>query len=514
MIMEIELKLLIDPADVASFRRHPLLKRHVIGKPRAQQLTSIYFDTPDFQIKQHGAALRVRRVNGEWIQTLKGGGQVEAGLHQREEWESRVDGPHPDLTALRKLAGPGADWAETFTAPSLVNRLIPVFTTEFRRTAWQLRLADGCEIELALDQGDVRCDAALTPISEIELELKSGDASGLFDFALELQQKVPLRIGNVSKAERGYALHVSPPPLVVKASPLELAPTVTVEQGFQAIVGNCLAQIQGNEMGVEQGNDAESLHQMRVGLRRLRSVLGLFSEVAPCPAALLTELEWLTAELGPARDWEVFAGNTLAIVAGACPGEHELVCLQQAALAVARDKRQETAAVVASVRYARLLLALGGWTQGARWRVSLGETERSMLAAPLAKFAAQMLALYHSKLKKRGKRLRGGTDEARHRVRIAAKKVRYASEFFESLYPAKQVDSFVGALTGLQDALGWLNDAAVACSMLRDFAGSHPDAAHSAGFVQGYLAVRCERDVRKLGKLWKRFKPMKLPSQR
>jgi triphosphatase len=166
------------------------------------------------------------------------------------------------------------------------------------------------------------------------------------------------------------------------------------------------------------------------------------------------------------------------------------------------------------VRYSRLLLTLGGWTQGARWRAPLAQPERGALAAPLAKFAAQTLALCQGKLKKRGKRLHDGAPEARHRVRIAAKKVRYATEFFESLYPSRRVRPFVGALTSLQDALGWLNDAAVAGGLLRQLAHGHPDLAHSAGFVRGYLAVCTERDVRKLGKLWQQFTPMKLPSRK
>lgn len=151
---------------------------------------------------------------------------------------------------------------------------------------------------------------------------------------------------------------------------------------------------------------------------------------------------------------------------------------------------------VGSVRYARLLLALGSWIQGARWRAPNADPERA-LAAPLGKFAAQTLALCHCKLKKSGKRLRDGAPQARHRVRIAAKKVRYATEFFESLYPAKRVRPFVDALTTLQDALGWLNDAAVAEGLLRHLAQVHPDVAQSAGFIRGYLAVRTKRDVGK-----------------
>ena len=204
--MEIELKLLLDPADAAAFRRHPLLRQQAIAKPRVQQLTSIYFDTPDLLLWRHDAALRVRLVNRDWIQTLKGGGQVAAGLHQRHEWESHVDGAHPDLLALSDLVGHGTNWAKILAAVALTDQLAPIFTTKFRRTLWLLQLAHGGEVELALDQGEVQHGAARVPISEVELELKSGDPAELFEFALQLQNAVPLRVGNISKAERGYAL--------------------------------------------------------------------------------------------------------------------------------------------------------------------------------------------------------------------------------------------------------------------------------------------------------------------
>ena len=163
-----------------------------------------------------------------------------------------------------------------------------------------------------LDQGELRRGEQREAISEIELEVKSGDAAPLLDFALALLQDIPLRLGNASKSARGYAMmHPAPPPLV-KAAPVELADAMTVEQALQAIAGNCIAQLQGNEAGVMQGGDPEHVHQMRVGLRRLRSLLKMFEELAPLPAGLDQELRWLGDELGAARDWEVLAGDTLS----------------------------------------------------------------------------------------------------------------------------------------------------------------------------------------------------------
>lgn len=511
--MEIELKLSLDPADAASFRRHPLLKQHACAKPRSQQLTTIYFDTPDLYLRRHRAALRVRRVGPAWLQTLKGGGQVAAGLHQREEWESGVDGPHPDLAALRDLVGRSA-WAKVLSASGLAERLIPIFTTRFRRTIWPLRLADGAEVELALDQGLVQHGTARVPISEVELELKSGAPSCLFDFALAIQKTVPLRVGNISKAERGYALYAPQPSPTINAAPLAFPRTLTVEQGFQAIIGNCLEQVQANEAGVGLGVDPENVHQMRIGLRRLRCALRLFDEIAHCPAELLDGIDWLAAKLGAARDWEVFAGSTLPALIHARPQEMDLARLQQAALGLARQNRKKAAAAVTSIRYARLLLALGAWIQGVRLSESSTPSEKRALAAPLAWFADGTLARCHAKLIGRGKRLHTATAESRHKVRIAAKTVRYAIEFFKPLYPAKRARPAIAALTALQEALGQLHDVAIAKLLLAHLAQIHPASAWDSGFAAGLLDARTEQDIGKLGKLWRRFAALKLPAKK
>ena len=92
---------------------------------------------------------------------------------------------------------------------------------------------------------------------------------------------------------------------------------MSVEQVFLAIAGNCLEQVSGNQDGVAGGEDVESVHQMRVGLRRLRSALGMFKSLLALPDALKGELEWLGGALGEARDWDVLAGNTLAQLDGA-----------------------------------------------------------------------------------------------------------------------------------------------------------------------------------------------------
>src|SRR5690606_26320061 len=101
----------------------------------------------------------------------------------------------------------------------------------------------------------------------------------------------------------------------VKSTAIVLERNDSVEQGFQKIIGNCLQQVQANEAGVLDGGYPESVHQTRVGLRRLRSAIRMFDSVIPCPPALREEIAWLSQELGVARDWDVLSESTIPRIA-------------------------------------------------------------------------------------------------------------------------------------------------------------------------------------------------------
>ena len=509
--MEVELKLSLAPTDVAAFRRIALLRQFTTEHPHSDKLCSTYFDTPQFHLKRQGMELRVRRAGGEWIETLKAGGHASAGLYQRKEWEARIEGPQPDLAALVALVAARSKWHRVLTEPALVNGLAPIFDSVFRRTVWPLRLPQGALVELALDQGELRHGDVREPISEVELELKAGDPAALFDFALQLQGKVALRVGNLSKSARGYALCAPQPGSAVKARSFALASDVTVEQGFRTVVSNCVTQMQDNESGVMGSNDPESVHQMRIGMRRLHSALRLFDKWVPFPEALQGELDWLAGALGAARDADVLADSTLVKVAEGCSKEAELAPLREAASTVARAKRRRAQSSVGSVRYSRMMLGVVAWLQGSRWHGSLNDSSREALAAPLDKRAAKILVQRHQKLLESAKGLKDGLPEELHRMRIAAKNARYAMEFFQGRHPTRRVERYIEGLTALQDALGWLNDAAVAERLLGQIGKTHLELAHSAGFARGFLCGRAKQDVRELANLWAQFSAIKLP---
>ncbi|NGZ88082.1 CYTH and CHAD domain-containing protein [Duganella aceris] len=477
--MEVELKLLLAPADNDQLLRHPLIAAHAGAPVRTRQLTARYFDTPDLHLLHHGAGLRVRKVDGEWIQTMKAGGSVQSGLHSRNEWEGPVDRPWPRLGRLRKLIGDAPRWLDLLAAPELKQRLEPLFVVDVQRHSWDLEV-DGNKIELVLDHGHIERHGHRAPLNEIELELKDGNPASLFAFALQLHEQIPLRLSNINKAERGYMLVRQTGTVPYRAKALELPADATLAETLPAVLGNCLQQIQRNENAVIDGDDAETLHQMRVGVRRLRSALKLFESVAPCPPALLEDVGWLGAELGAARDWDVLLTSTLARVQVSPGGKTGLMDLQALALAAAQAKRREAAQALLSPRYTHLMLALGSWMLQAA----------PGLQGSAAKFSRQTMQDLHKSLLKRAGRMDDSDPAGVHRTRIAAKRARYALEFFHSLYRSNGARAYLKTLAATQEQLGRHNDLVVADKLLRELAQQHPQAEGAIHFARGYLLAQ------------------------
>src|SRR5262249_1187474 len=136
--------------------------------------------------------------------------------------------------------------AEVLADPELPYRLRPVFVTDFRRTTRHLQPVPGTEIEVCVDRGTISAGAAELPLSELELELKSGTPDQLRQFALGLLERVPLRLEAASKAQRGYALAAGLTAGPVKATLPRLPPDMPVSEAFRTVVFACVAHLQAN----------------------------------------------------------------------------------------------------------------------------------------------------------------------------------------------------------------------------------------------------------------------------
>ena len=459
---ETELKLALDPSHVDRLRRSAVLSKAVCTEV---DVDNVYFDTSTRLLQRHQMALRVRRIDGRWLQTLKAAGKSSGAVSRRGEWETpaRVLHRQGRLDLARLAASP---LTELLAKQKSRPALRPVFRTRFRRALWVIQRGDAT-IEVALDVGEINADATKLrePICEVELELKQGEPAVLLEIALELlnaEGKTPTVLTPLarSKAERGYQLLAPQPPAAVKASARGfvqgLTRKSTTSRALRAVVAHGVAVMTGNVELLLRYDDPEYVHQARVALRRVRSAMRLFDrEHRDLPPSLADELSWFARALGAARDWDVIAGETLPSLAEGIGHDaaRALVAKAEPPRVKAREKIRDAAR---SARYAALVL------NGEHWCMTPAPATAELLgdaAEPALRRGAKKLlnaARFFSAL----------TPERRHEVRILAKRLRYALDLFAVVLPRQATARYIDALSKLQDVLGLLNDATVAKTVL------------------------------------------------
>ncbi len=463
MPSETELKLQLNPRHIDRLRHRPPLAKAVCTEV---DIENVYFDTSARLLRRHQMTLRLRRIDGRWVQTLKTGGGGAGALSRRGEWE----------TPARALRGQGRlDLARLAAAPldALLARqkrpavLRPVFRTRVRRAQWVIERAEA-SVEVALDVGEITGvrarDPSREPICEVELELKKGEPAALIELAFELLdlsgKRTPMLTPAArSKAERGYQLVADSPATSAKASSKVftdgLTPNTTTSLALRKVVAHGIAILTENVELMLRYGDPECVHQARVALRRVRSAIRLFDrEHCDVPPAFADELQWFARALGHARDWDVMTDETLPSLAGSIDAvrAHALIAKAEQRRAHARRRIRSAAR---SSRYTALIL------NGERWCMT--SPPRAALLAAIAAPTLQRLA---TKLLQAARLFSALTRERRHRVRIFAKRLRYALDLFAVVLPKQATARYIGVLAELQDALGQLNDASVALSVL------------------------------------------------
>lgn len=448
--LEVELKLELDPSMSAGGRGRRAVHRLPALREggETKRLVSAIYDTSDQALRKRGLVLRVRQDGERRIQTLKA--DRGAGSLERAEWECEVDGDTPDLAAI-----PDDDLRREVEE---AGPLAPILETAFDRTLWRLR-HNGSDVELAFDEGTIRAAGRSVPISEIEIELKTGAPSALFGVAREIVGTVAARPGMRSKSERGYDLLNGTG--AVKAEPYRIDAKMSVAAAFQTIVRVCLRQYRANEPGILAG-EAEALHKGRVAIRRLRTSLKLHKKLIADPEGerLKKGLRGLSRDLGNARNLDVYLAR---IESGELPAK-----LRKR---VEAERERVYGRLTAKLRgkgMRMLLLDVMAYAETGPW---LRDPERRALREKRVRaFARKTLEKRWRRLGEAGRDLTGQSPEARHEIRIDGKVLRYASEFFAGAFPGgkrkKRREALLDALTDMQTHLGDLNDIEVGASVV------------------------------------------------
>jgi len=318
--VEFELKFLV-PRKARAALRAALAERG--AKLERQHLVARYFDTADRRLARAGMSLRLRREGGRWVQALKAG--AEGALAR---FEHEVPRPVPTIAVMAHAgSGAGARLAELLADGEPLQQR---HGTEIRRTLRRLR-TPGARVELAFDEGRITAGDRVLPVAELEFELLSGSPLPMLALAERWRARLGLVVDPRSKAERGDALAEDRAPAGPRrAKPVALRRKVEVAQAWLAVLDECIAQILGNAValavpaGVEaapaggrraqsaaplaQADPADLVHQLRIGLRRLRSATRFFRGwVAPVPETIESGTRELFRALGARRDQDVLA---------------------------------------------------------------------------------------------------------------------------------------------------------------------------------------------------------------
>lgn len=481
--MEIELKLALPPEAARRLPRLPMLRGR---RGSGARVYSVYLDTPRRDLMARGVALRVRRAGRQWLQTLKAEADGAGALSRRPEWEVTLPRGHHDLARfpadaqalMARLADEGVDW----------SALAPVFVTEFRRQSWQVQQGESV-MELALDQGEIRVDTRAETrgapqagtqtqaLCEVEIELKSGATDAVFELALALLEHLPLTLEPRSKAVRGHLLAGALRAAPVKARATALPPHLDAARAWARLAEDALAQAVANVPGfLAQPDDIEYLHQLRVGLRRLHGMAELaqfLAEGRAVPAwdeALKTVMEALNA----ARDWDVLWHETLPPLAARLDPPLSRAFLDHLGQHAAQARAQAQEAI-RQQDFTRLVLQI---------ERSLHAPEASPLDT--VTWASACLEARWARVRKRGKGFAELDGRQRHRLRIAAKRLRYVADTLAPVF--KGGKTFRARLAALQDGLGAQQDHLVAMALLAHLGSRAPQVQYDAGRVVGMLA--------------------------
>jgi len=504
MPAEVELKLGIAPKDVSRLLKHRLLASQGQGQPRTMALLNVYYDTPDLSLHKRRIALRLRQVrnSSRWIQTLKTEGRAVGGMHERPEWETDTTEGVLCLDAL-----PDKELRRYFADPGLRASLQPVFSMEFKRTVIQLAWANGDSVELAIDRGHISANGRAEMLCELELELKSGPPSRLFSVARILHRSVPLRLSNVSKAQRAYRMvsgtTLEPQKAVPPGIPRKRANKLTAGELFAVVLESGLDHLHANEEGARLSEESAFVHQMRVAARRIRSALKAFSPfLIPEQVEFFGgELRWMSDALSGARNWDVFVSRSLPAICSALPDEAGLNWIATRAAEERGLQRENARAAIESARYHRLILELGAWLASPRWH------DLTAAQDPATCFGALVLQKRHRRLVKSAHDLSRLDVQERHRVRIAAKKLRYAAEFFAPLFPGQRSERYIDSLENLQNVLGDLNDEATTALLMQHLCKdvTDPESQRACGLVLGWASGLAREQLPDAVKAWRAF---------
>lgn len=456
-----DLELSLDPDDAPRLLRLPLFASAARG--RAQMRRIVWYDSADAALTASGRALALE--HGTW--------RLEKLVPEPADfWPPGM--PPPVLAQA--------------TAPEelrydLPSPLAPVAAFTGRRRNLVLETEQGT-VTVGVISGTQRAVTQEHHVTRVHL---TGDEHAVLQVALALAAELRLAMALATLAGEALSSARGTSPPVRRLGVPVLPEVLTAPDAFAFALAHLTdVVLHFAPAAAEDVSGPEPVHQMRVALRRLRSTITVFHPVLDCPElqAAAFGLKALGQRLGPTRDWDVFLTDTLPPVTAAFPEERRL---RRLAAAAGRRRQQCHAALrefLEGAEFRRLGIELA-WLAGARcWHPAPPAEADGDLS--LRGFAADVLG---RRLRKLHGDMAGQDAAGLHKLRLRAKRARYAVELFESLYPGKPTRRLIHRLTEVQDGLGSLNDLSVAETLLSELGGPGGRFGYAVGLILGFTAA-------------------------
>ena len=498
---EFELKFSTDSAGL----RRVLALELFAGMPpsRAQRQKTTYFDTETGRLLQNSISLRLRQMpRNRNVITLKAPHPDRPSGFERLELEIPV-GDAGFNASMSDAAIQDQIRPYTQDAP-----LVARYGTDVRRRIINIQHGRS-QLEVALDSGSFIVGDQAYPLHEVEIELRSGDRAEAIEFAKSIALQANLTLETISKAQR-CALFAGLSVPVRRQTGGELQPDHSLDSVISIILSECLQHFIDHIHPFRNERSPASIHQMRVGLRRLRAALKIFAKSFPESSFrdFAGGARILASGLGDARECDVFYHLAFDEALSHPSRPDDFIHLKEGLLILRDDARQRATALIESPETLTFILDMQAYLFRHGWRSEVPDAHFLMMAGSAAKFARNSLDNLLRQARKRGKNLTKRSDEERHEFRIALKNLRYNADFFSTLFGGTKVTkAWFADLRQLQDLLGLQNDLANAQTMIERIKAFAPgDFSTSAGFVIGWQACNSQAADRRIGKSWRRLK--------
>ena len=456
-------------------------------------LDAVYFDTEDLRLTRWGCSLRYCTNEG-WTVTLPPFEDQDPQERLKVAFEGRWDQIPDAAAALVRV---------------YVRRAPLQQITRIRTVRKPLFLIDGHNRSVAeIVDDDVSTYVGRGPAGrfrEIEIELAEGsDPEMLSEIVTRLQNAGAGSITRLSKLSRAIGRRALQDPDVVAG---DLGEDPDTGEVIRAAFARSVRRFLVHMPAVQLGRDPEALHQARVATRRFRSDLRTFAPLLeePWVSSLRDELRWLGGLLGTVRDVDVLTLRLVAMSEQLPEADRYPLHVLMTMLEAERKTRRK--AMLEAIGQPRFLELTDRMVEAANAPRLLPASEHAPREALLELVRAPFDWLMQTTLELSTE----PADADLHRIRIRAKRVRYAAEAVAPVIGKKAI-RFAAAAADLQDTLGELQDAAVAHAWLNQAAREHPAVAFTAGQLAGFELIRADLARRGWGKPWRKLSRDKLRS--